>query len=248
MSSFRRISSMRARHPRPGRGLAMALVFLVATPASAASLTPPGDAPDVAPIAFHVFRDGRPMGHHSVSFRREGEDLHVQVDILLEVQIAFITLFRYRHRNNEVWRDGRLVSIDTETDDDGKDFWLRGRATDAGFQVEGSSGSFLAPAEIMPTSYWNPDTVNRRSLLDTQKGRLIEVSVAPAGRDGVRLPGGEVEAKRYALTGDLNLDLWYSDAGEWVKTAFSLRGSTFAYARKEASATLAGDEETVVER
>ena len=164
------------------------------------------------------------------------------MDILLEVDIAFITVFRYEHSNREVWRDGRLVAIETRTDDDGDDYWLRGQATAAGFQVEGSSGSFLAPADVMPTSYWNPETVARSQLLDTQKGRLIEVAVAQNGADEVRLPEGSTEASRYAVTGDLKLDLWYSPEGEWVKTAFSLGGSDFAYARKTDPTELAKSE------
>ena len=194
-------------------------------------------------IAFHVYRDARPMGHHTVSFRRDGEDLHVEIDILLEVQIAFITVFRYQHNNHEVWRDGRLVAIDTWTDDDGKDFWLRGRAVEGGLQVEGSSGSFLAPADIMPTSYWNIETVTRNEMLDTQKGRLISVDVAPAGSEAVKLPGGPADASRYKVTGDLALDLWYTEDGEWAKTAFNVRGSDFAYARKENAAKLAESED-----
>ena len=152
---------------RPAIGLPLVSALIIVS----ALLAPVADASPESgeSIAFHVYRDGRPMGHHEVRFERAGEDLTVEVDILLEVQIAFITVFRYRHQNREVWRDGKLLAIDTRTDDDGKDYWLRGRASTAGFQVEGSSGSFLAPADIMPTSYWNPETVKRRQMLDTQK-------------------------------------------------------------------------------
>lgn len=33
--------------------------------------------PSKEDIAFKVFRDGEPLGHHRVAFRREAEDLHV---------------------------------------------------------------------------------------------------------------------------------------------------------------------------
>ena len=204
--------------------------------------------PAMDEIAFQVFRDGAPLGHHRVSFRREAQDLHVEVDIKLEVKLLFVTVFSYRHRNHEVWRDGRLVAIDTETDDDGEDFWLRGRATAAGLAVEGSSGSFLAPAEVMPTSYWNPKTVARTQLLDTQRGRLIQVAIAPAGVESLSLAGRPVEARRYAVTGDLTLDLWYTAEGEWAKTSFEARGAEVVYARRGEAAALAEIEGSAKER
>ena len=204
--------------------------------------------PGVDEIAFQVFRDGAPLGHHRVSFRREAQDLHVAVDIKLEVRLLFVTVFSYRHRNHEVWRDGRLVAIDTETDDDGEAFWLRGRATADGLAVEGSSGSFLAPAEVMPTSYWNPQTVARTQLLDTQRGRLIQVAIAPAGVESVALAGRPVEARRYAVTGDLTLDLWYTAEGEWAKTSFEARGAEVVYARRGEAAALAEIEGSTKER
>ncbi len=198
--------------------------------------------PGADEIAFEVLRDGRSIGHHRVSFRREARDLHVEIDIALEVKLLFLTVFRYRHRNHEVWRDGRLVAIDTKTDDDGEAFWLRGRSAANGLAVEGSSGRFLAPADIMPTSYWNPDSVKRSRMLDTQRGRLIQVAIVPAGLETVELAGRPVEARRFAVTGDLVLDLWYTAAGEWAKIAFEARGAEIAYTRKGGPARLAGTE------
>ena len=48
---------------------------------------------------FAVDRNGSPIGHHTLRFRRDGERLTVDIDILLEVKLAFITLYRYHHTN-----------------------------------------------------------------------------------------------------------------------------------------------------
>jgi len=191
--------------------------------------------PNAQDIAFKVFRDGEPLRHHRVSFRREAEELHVEIDIELEVKLAFLTVFRYRHINREVWRDGRLVA--TETDDDGDSFWLRGRATEAGLKVEGSSGNFMAPADVMPTSYWNAETVTKDLLLDTQRGRLIDVEIAPAGAEIVVMAGQAVNARRYTVSGELSLDLWYAPDGQWAKTRFEARGAEVVYARQDGRRT-----------
>ncbi len=188
-------------------------------------------------IVFEVLRDGAPLGHHTVVFRRDGGDLHVEIDIALEVKLAFVTLYRYRHSNHETWRGERLIAIETRTDDDGTDYWLRGRAEATGFRVEGSSGSFLAPGDIMPTSYWNSQTVNRSQLLDSQKGRLIEVTTASAGAESLQMPGRRVAARRYSMDGDLDLDLWYTDQGEWAKISFHAGGADVVYLRQRGPET-----------
>ena len=60
---------------------------------------------------FAVDRNGSPIGHHTLRFSRDGERLSVDIDILLEVKLAFITLYRYRHTNRELWEAGRLLEL-----------------------------------------------------------------------------------------------------------------------------------------
>ncbi len=249
MTQFWRIRTVMKRLNRTLRsrlsialfGLAAAAVLALSDPLRAA-------LPTLDDIAFRVYRDGTPLGHHKIAFRRDDRDLHVNIDIRLEVKLVFLTVFRYHHQNHEIWRDGRLVAIETKTDDDGESYWLRGRATEEGLAVEGSSGRFVAPADVMPSSYWNPKTVEKTRLLDTQHGRLIQVEIAPAGLERVGLAGRAVEARRYSMTGDLTLDLWYTAQGEWAKTSFEARGAEVTYARQGQGPALAEFEGPTRER
>lgn len=176
-------------------------------------------------LYFEVWREETPIGRHEIEFARNGEDLHVKVAIDLEVKFAFLTLFSYSHRNREHWRDNRLIAIETETNDDGEVHWVRGKAVPDGFEVESSLGKFLAPASIIPTSYWHPNTVDQEQLLDTQHGRLVAVSSkfleVDSGLDGV--------AARYAMRGGLDLDLWYDGQKKLSKIAFEARGGNIHY-------------------
>ena len=202
-------------------GLICALA-LAAFPLMAA-IPPSGD------LKFAVMRSDSDIGRHSVSFERKGDELHVDVAIDLEVSIAFVTVFTYRHRNHEVWKNGRLVSIETTTDDNGDEYSLSGHAVGNGFKVDGAAGSFIAPADIIPTSYWNPATLEQTQLLDTQKGRLMEVEISKAGSERLELSGRSLLADRYRMSGDLRLDLWYGQDGRWAKIAFDARGAEVVY-------------------
>jgi hypothetical protein len=202
--------------------------------AGAAALAAPatGHAEAIgAPITFTVFRGGSPIGKHRVSFNRDGNALAVEIAIDLQVRLLNIPVYRYTHRSSELWEGGRLKRLDARTDDDGTRTEVRARATADGIAVEGSGGSFLAPVDTKPTSYWHEDMTRRVKLLDTQAGQLIGVQAKRAGTQRARIGGQEIDVRFYELTGDLNSRLGYSASGEWVDLEFMARGSRISYLR-----------------
>lgn len=184
--------------------------------------------------AFRAFRKGDDIGHHRVSVTRDGAETRVKVDISLIVRLAgFLPVYHYHHQSEELWRDNRLVRLVSNTDDDGEQQYLKAEAApDGKLKVDGSKYRGLAPADIMPTSYWNSSFPNRVLLLDTQNGRLLKVQVAPLPskpEDGV--PPG---SRRYQLDGDLRLEIWYDPQQRWAKTRFGASdGSVIDYRLQE---------------
>lgn len=158
-------------------------------------------------LAFEVLRKDKPMGRHTISVRRDGTDIIADIAIDLKITFAFVTLFEYTHRNREVWRDNRLVSIETTTNNDGEQFRIAGRADATGFRVTDGDGveRVFAP-DVLPTSYWHPRTPQATALLNTQTGELAEVSITPLPANRADGPG-----RQYVVTGDLDLNLWYAD-------------------------------------
>lgn len=178
-------------------------------------------APAAADVAgFTVLRDGTPIGTHRIAVTRNGAETRVEVAIDLQVRFALVTVYRYSHRNREVWRDGHLVRIEAETDDNGARSFVRGRATPAGFAVDATAGRFTAPADIVPTSYWNRAGVTRDRLLDTQTGRLVTIRAERSTAGGEAL---------YRLRGELDVDLWYDGTDRLRRIAFDYKGARFDY-------------------
>ncbi len=184
-------------------------------------------APDE--LVFEVLRGERPIGFHAIRFTPRDQETQVDIEIDLRVGFGPITMFRYEHRNREIWRDGRLVSLETETDDNGEQFQVSAQATPAGLEVTGSSGSFIAPADTLPTSYWNIDTLEQTQLLDTQRGRLVWVDIAPGTRQVISLGNASAIAQRNDISGDLNLSVWYTEEGRLGRIAFAARGAEVDY-------------------
>jgi hypothetical protein len=191
------------------------IAFLVATTSARAQ-----DAP--RELAFDVFRKGEPIGSHVIDFqRRASGELEVSVDIRLEVKLLFVTVFRYEHSNHEVWRDGDLQRIETRTNDDGEDFFVKGALRSKGFAVESSSGSYVAPRDVIPTSWWNIETLNRHELLNSQRGELMAVTITPAGEEQVQTAAGAVPARHYLVEGGAKLELWYDPDDRLAKIRFA---------------------------
>jgi hypothetical protein len=162
-----------------------------------------------ADLYFVARRNGSRIGHHQVRFIRRDDRLEVVVDIQLDVTFAFIPLYRYRHSNRELWQGDRLIELESQTDDDGTDHWVRAVAHGDRLAVESSAGSLDLPADTASTSYWNETKIRAGRWLDTQSGRLVRSRVATRPSEMVRVEGQSVVAKRYELAGDIDCDLWY---------------------------------------
>ena len=187
--------------------------------------------PVVAPLTFTVLRNGAPIGSHRVEFKQDGDTLGVDISIDMVVKIALIPVYRYMHRSREIWRQGLLQSLEARTNDDGTRTEVRVRRQSGGLAVEGSGGSFLAPASTEPTSYWHEDMTLQSRLLDTQNGVIVDVTARKTGIRRATIAGRDIDVRTYELSGDLTSQLGYSATGEWVDLAFLARGSRIVYRR-----------------
>lgn len=182
-------------------------------------------------LKFQVQRDGNPIGHVMERYRPMGQELQVDVFIGFVVSLVFIPVYRYEHRSREIWRDGRLVRLDTITNDNGDAQRVIGRAASGGLAVEGPQGTLTAPADILPSSYWHPRFTDQSRMLDSQKGRILEFDIAKVGSERIEAMGRPVDTDRFAMRGDIDLDFWYDADRVWQKMAFTIKGGFMEYTR-----------------
>ncbi len=210
---------------RTGRMRFIALVLcLLATPAAA----------DTRTLTFDVTRDGASIGTHRVSIGTRGARTDVAIEIDLEVRFAFLTLYRYTHRARETWIGTDLVALDATTDDNGTPTRVAARAVAGGLAVEGSGGSYIAPAGTFPTSYWKREKVRQTQLLDTQSGRLVAVRNAGSAARDADVDGTVQPVEIHRIDGDLAAEVGYAADGSWATLAFEARGARIGYVRRSA--------------
>jgi hypothetical protein len=182
-------------------------------------------------LRFDAYRGKSKIGAHSVSIAPDGARLKVTTKIDMDVSIAFFKLFEFKHDAVERWEDGRLVSVESSTNDDGDKIKVTGAATPQGFRVVGPSGPAIAPAETLTSnSLWNPAFVEQHLAINVQHGGVMGISVHPLGSDRVKAGGGERAATKYQLiTPYLDGVLWYDAAGQWVKALYEKDGEKIEY-------------------
>ena len=187
-------------------------------------------------LRFEVMRNGSEIGYHVLSFRQDGERLTVDIDIELRVRFAFITAYRYEHRNREEWEAGQLLGFKSRTNDNGTRHAVETRLDNDQLVIAGSEGRLTGPADLLPTSYWHRNFMERERWIDTQKGRIVGSAVTPEGDERIEAAGRMIEARRFKVRGDLDVDLWYHD-DRWVKLAFEASdGSRIDYRLTDAAA------------
>ena len=185
-------------------GLLVALATaLVTSPAVAASLD----------WEFEVSLDNRKIGYHSFRVTEEAGRQVLETEAAFDVKLLFITAFKYRHSNTEIWDDGCLESIDARTDSNGKVFEVKGTRKAERLAVMSSSGDEELEECVRTFAYWNPEVLESTRLLNSQTGEYETVIVSQDGDDTVVVDGKATDAVRYTLTakgGDIKL--WYSKA------------------------------------
>jgi hypothetical protein len=189
--------------------------------------------PDNRMLAFHVQRNGSDIGTHVLDFSRDPDGLDITIAVDIAVGIGPLVLFRYRLRGTEKWRGGQVVQADVTTNNNGRAAFMRARREAEGLWVEGSaSGRYLAPAGSLPATHWNP-AEHDAPMVNPQDGKLFRPTVVRSGLRQMQLPDGpSLAARRFTLTGEPEMLLWYDQADAWCALqAAGKDGSNITYHR-----------------
>ena len=198
-------------------GLLIALgTALIASPVAAASLD----------WEFEVSLNEKKIGYHSFTVTEEAGRQVLETEAAFDVKLLFITAFKYRHSNTEIWDNGCLESIDARTNSNGKLFEVKGSRNQDRLAVVSSTGDEELGDCVKTFAYWNPEVLESTRLLNSQTGEYESVAVSVDGDDTVAVNGEATDAVRYTLTtkgGDIKL--WYAkDTDLWLALEAPAKG------------------------
>jgi len=209
---------------KPSILLISAMLLLVSGAAS-----PTVAADDV--MAFDVIRNGDRIGTHQIALERDGGETVVNVSTVIAVKIAFVTVYRFEHRSREEWRDGKLVSFYSETDDDGTQHRVTMQAVPAGLRVAADGETrIVEPAPL--DSLWHNDALGADRMLSSLDGKSLDVRVASRGTEPVDVAGTAIGAGHVHIEGDLRRDVWFGPAGDLVRVEFPAKDGSIVTFRR----------------
>ncbi len=209
-----------------GKRLRAGIVYSLIFSFAAALASTPAVAATPLDWEFEVRLNDRKIGYHSFRLSDDNGRQILETEAAFDVKLLFVTAFRYRHKNREVWEDGCLERVQAQTDANGKLFEVRGvRRADAMTVTTRDEQTRLADC-VRSFAYWNPEVLSSTRLLNTQTGEYESVTVIPDGEDRVAVGDRVVEADRYRLrTQNGDIRLWYAkETRTWLKLEAPAKG------------------------
>lgn len=196
---------------------ALVATFALLVPLHSAVAIEPGE------LRFRVLLDDREIGEHLFVISPDASGKQVRSEARFDVRILGIPVFRYRHENVEQWSsDGCLDAISSRTRTNSDQFEVEGRSDpETGFRV----ATLVEEREfdeacLMSFAYWDRSFLGQSSLLNSQTGELMNVSIEPLPADtqtrvanGRPLAGYRIKAD----DGETDIRVWYdAETDRWI--------------------------------
>jgi len=190
----------------PARALALAPALAIALGAGVASAQESGgveSAVEEGEWNFTATLDGKPIGTHRFVVGGSAATRTVDSRAQFVVRLLGVSVYRYRHQNEERWAGDCLRELRSDTDDDGTRQQVARRYDDDC---------------LMSFAYWNPRLVKQQRLVDPQTGKLEPVRFEPLPAANIEVRGQPVRARGWRLqAAQQRIRIWYAaDSGRWI--------------------------------
>ncbi len=200
----------------------------------AVAVASPAGSPDLGPkdgdFLFEIRRNGTPVGTHRVALRPEADGVRAESQSTIAVRFLGVTVYRFSYQSVSLWSHGRMVALDSATDDDGTVTRVMARVAGERLRVTATGGKAEAALGLLPTDHWNPKAIGATEVLNTITGKVNRVTMTAEGREEVPTGDRRRPSTRYRYTGELQATVWYDDAGHWTALRFAARdGSNIDY-------------------
>lgn len=175
---------------------------------------------------FGVFYDGSRIGTHEYTVVEQANAVRVQSVASFRVKALFVTLYRYRHRAEELWQDGCLTALASVTDDNGQRHRVRAATPEGRLLLTAAAE---APSNALETrllegdcpatfAYWDLDRLRHPRLINTQTGASSAAVLTDEGAD--QRDGRPALRYRLDVEGLPAITLWYAhEDARWLGLA-----------------------------
>lgn len=185
-------------------------------------------------LNFRVLKDGEPIGYETVEITPTATGQTVTVKTLTDVRVLFLK-FHYDHQRTEQWQDGKLISVETTTNDDGTHYTWRASYVGDCYALQGKGvGKRDACDAAWPLTLWHEDVTGKTALFSVINAEPYAVKTEKVGEKTVMVENHKTPATHYVMSGDVERDLWYGTDGKLLKTSFKRKSYDIDFIRVDA--------------
>ena len=182
----------------PGWMFGLAVAMLILMPATTGGVH--GDVPEKVYTYSVVHPKHGNIGTFRNTIIDDGTSISVKNDIRVQVKVLLVVAHSEVSENQEIWKDGRLVTFSGTTKENGKTTMVTGEADGPKFLVESPDGQKVAPADVYPNNPWTRAILNAQVLLGTKTGKLYRVHADPGEKRDIKLGDRTVATEYFRST------------------------------------------------
>ena len=185
-------------------------------------------------IKFDIYRNGKNIGKHIFSFKKNDDQLEVESEIDFKIKKLGVVLYKYHVRGTEIYKDGKLIKFNSKTNQNGKEKYVNMKMINDEFEIDGSSYKGKVPLNYLLGTWWNHSIVNAKAQISAVSGRIIKQKVTFLGKETIKFGDKSYNTLHYNFSSTekklnknkkLNTDVWYDEKTlNWVKASFKKKG------------------------
>jgi hypothetical protein len=162
---------------------------------------------------FTIKIDGRPAGDYQMTINRPDDHTFVVTARANVLVSYFLIKYKYSYQGTEIWKDGRLVYLDSKTNDDGKQFQVFGVADGNALRLRVNGTERLLRSDAWTTTYWTVPAVQFSTqpitLIDCDTGKDLHSTLQYVGTQQLTLPAEVQNCSHYRVSGGVQVQVWY---------------------------------------
>jgi hypothetical protein len=163
---------------------------------------------------FKVTIDNKQAGDYAMTITQHDDGtVSMHGEAAVSVKMYYIKNYQYKYKGTEVWRGTQLTKLESEANDDGKQYKVVAWPVENGLRVWTNGKTRTAQGERWTTTYWRqPDQSywnQSLTLLDADTGKDIQSVLEHLGDEQRSVAGKWASCKAFRLRDGVRVELWY---------------------------------------
>lgn len=181
---------------------------------------------------FDLLLDQEKIGTHEllIEHTASADVWRHETTVDVSVSLGIFGDITFYHHSIEEWKNGRLVRLESETNDDGEKFSVVGRVEGDEFVTDGPDGRFRAAGRLLTTNdVWTESFCQQKEVIDSATGGVIGIVADPATGETTKAVTRQDLRPYDVVSAKITGQLLYNESGIWTGGTLQRNGQEIDY-------------------